>query len=480
MKAAEVGFKGHAPKLEVGEGNPELTKYCSLWAMEEYRRHSPGEHFIHYFMRAAKPREGASVLDLGCGTGRGGRRLFDLGFNVTLLDFTRNCLDPDVREIVAAESATPPAKFRFLTADLEHPIPVEGEYGYCCDVMEHIPPDKVNRVLENILKSVNHAFFAICTAPDAFGEAIGETLHLSVHPYGWWLDRFNRMGCVIHWSDKIGSYAFFYVTAWEDAQEFVRTGKVNNTEEAINENIRHNCQQGYKEIMPHLVNEEEVMILGGGPSLTQHEYTIRKMRADGVKLVTLNGTYNWCIERGIVPSATVVVDSREFNARFTKPVVKDVAYFLASQAHPSIFEGIPKEQIYLWHSMSDRSDDIVREYIAAPFFIPGGSTVLLRTIPLLRMLGFHRFHLFGCDSCLTGDDHHAYAQSENDGSKIVRILVEESGRWFSCHPWMASQAREFVTMIQRLGDTFDLIVHGDGLLSHIIETGATMIAPKEE
>jgi hypothetical protein len=47
------------------------------------------------------------------------------------------------------------------------------------------------------------------------------------------------------------------------------------------------------------------------------------------------------------------------------------------------------------------------------------------------------------------------------------------GRVFSCAPWMISQATEFIEIIRRMGDAFELQIHGDGLLAHILEVGAS-------
>ena len=44
---------------------------------------------------------------------------------------------------------------------------------------------------------------------------------------------------------------------------------------------------------------------------------------------------------------------------------------------------------------------------------------------------------------------------------------------------MAYQAFEFVDMVKGLGDEFMLDVKGDGLIAHILKTGAEMPPPKE-
>jgi hypothetical protein len=95
------------------------------------------------------------------------------------------------------------------------------------------------------------------------------------------------------------------------------------------------------------------------------------------------------------------------------------------------------------------------------------------------MLGFRRFHLFGADSCLTDDGkHHAYSQPENDGMMIFPAYV--GGRKFLCHPWMFSQAQEMMDLIKFYGHAFELEIHGDGLLKHILTTGAEMADFEDE
>jgi hypothetical protein len=218
-----------------------------------------------------------------------------------------------------------------------------------------------------------------------------------------------------------------------------------------------------------LPNDEQVMILGGGPSLAMFEDEIKTKRAAGHKLVTLNGAYNWALEHGLTPSATIVVDARPFNKRFVTPVIEDCRYLIASQVHPSVLEGLPEDRTFLWHS----GGDLIKEDLDARYdlwwTIPGGTTVLLRAIPMLRMLGFRTFHLYGCDSCLMDGEHHAYAQPENDSTAIA---VTAAGRTFWCHPWMFAQAESFMDLIRAMGEDIELQVAGDGLLAWLLKAAA--------
>lgn len=473
---AQVGMAGYQPGVAIRPTEREL--YRQMWNTPGYRNYSPGERCAQEFLDVAKPRRGATVLDLGCGTGRGGLLLALIGgLDVTYVDFADNCLDDDIRPMLETQAHT----MRFVEADLTKVLPVHAAYGFCTDVLEHIPPAQLDLVIEHCLRACQHVYFQISTADDAFGAVVGHKLHLSVHPQSWWAEKFAEHGAMIHYSTKKKHSCTFYMTGWKDAQELVDSGKLNVEEEATLANLRANLLGGWNHVSPHMTNGIEVAILGGGPSLNRFEDDIREKQKAGVKIVTLNGTYNWCVERGIFPVTQIMVDAREFNARFVRPVREDCMYLLSSQCHPSVLEGLPKDRTFLWHPTTKEAHEILKEHYGdTPWYpIPGGSTVLLRAIPLLRMLGFRQFHLYGCDSCLEDGAHHAYNQPENDGNWATPLVVQPSGRVFYCHAWMSSQAQEFISLIRQLGNEIELQVYGDGLLAYILEHGAQLSEERE-
>ena len=471
---AQAGIKGTAPIVKVTNVRPqEKDLYKMMWEHPEYRKVAPGEYVVQDFFAQAQPKKGSSVIDFGCGTGRGALSLAILGgLDVTMVDFADNCLDADIVPILKAQKHM----FRFVEADLSEPLPVTAAYGYCTDVMEHIRPELVDKVIDNCLKAAQHVFFQISTVDDSMGVLVGHKLHLSVHPFSWWLKKFRDRKCVIHWTKENVNNSMFYVTSWMDGKEVVELGIPNTEEEEIVANAKHNIKQGYLQVQPHPANTEEVMIVGGSPSVKGQLEKIKELRAKGVKLITINGAYKWCIDNGLTPSAMVMLDAREFNSRFTKPVVDDCKYFLASQCNPKAFEGLPKDRTYLWHTQAEFLNDELAKQFEAWYPVPGGSTVLLRAIPLFRMLGFKRFHLFGCDSCLEENEHHAYEQKENDKQLVIPVNV--GGKIFNCNPWMVSQAQEFIDIIRMMGDEIELEIYG-GLLHHILETGASYADIKE-
>lgn len=470
-----IGMKGEVPALliqPVQKTDNEAEKYRRMWEFDSYRKYAPGEHVVNDFLKQARPKQGDTVIDFGAGTGRGALMISLLsGVDVTMVDFASNCLDKDVRDMLPAQSHA----FRFVEADLRKPIPVSAKYGFCTDVMEHIPPEDVDAVLDNILKSAQHVFFQISLVDDACGEMIGEKLHLTVKPYTWWIDKFHKHDAAIHWSEQRGGNALFYVSSWVDAGELVSRGVINTGTDEVVENIRSAIARNIQQIKPHMLQNTPVMILAGGPTLNQFEDEIRQKRDEGMKLITTNGTYNWCLERGIVPSAQIIVDAREFNKRFVETIHPTCKYFLASQCHPAVFDAVPPEQTYIWHAamyegIADELDALYGPKDEAWFPVPGGSTVMLRALPLLRMLGFHRFEIYGFDSCLMDGEHHAYRQDENEYERRVKVSI--GGRVFECHAWMASQLQEFVDLMRKLADEVQLVVHGNGAIAHIIETAA--------
>jgi len=215
------------------------------------------------------------------------------------------------------------------------------------------PPEDIEIVLRNILLHSRHCFFQISCVPDVMGGLIGEQLHLTVQPYAWWLEQFRSLGCNIHYSYDGGEFCIFYCTAFVSAKDIKEHCTVNTTDAVLIEQVKANIQKGLTEIVPQPEQPGELIILAGGPSLNKFEAEIRLNKIMGVPIVTVNGAYNWALERGIKPDAQIVLDAREFNKRFVEPHVESCKYLLASQCHPELVDtamAAGSNNVFLWHS----------------------------------------------------------------------------------------------------------------------------------
>lgn len=480
MKTAKLGLGGRRPSARIQPIDPdqprvekvltEKEKYTKMWRVDEYRKVAPGELAAQTFLSLAKPKDGEEVIDFGCGTGRS---IFPFlmfsKLNITLTDFAPNCLDDVVRKAIDTHNE----RITFIEHDLTRDPVKYARYGYCTDVMEHIPEDDVDLVLMNIMESARSVFFRISTTPDVMGpKYLKQHLHLTVHDYAWWCAKFAGLGATILHSEDLGGAVDFYVTAW--SKKLPDKFLVNTPREKILENIEVNAKWGCKHVRPHMPQDIEVMLLCGGPSLNDFEEEIWENYHNGMKVVTVNGAYQWCQERGITNVNQCMLDARPFNRRFVEPVREDCYYFIASQCDPSVYEILPKHRTFYWHcTTNDEAIAIIDKHYPEYVLCGGGSTVALRALVLLRILGFKNQLIYGMDSCLRNDEHHAYLQAENDSTApVVPVMVGD--KTFFCHRWMAYQAFEFIDMMRGMSEEFSLTVKGDGLIAHILETGAEL------
>ena len=184
------------------EAIAEREKYQRVWAIPAYRNFSPGEHVLPLFRQMVRGKPG-SLVDIGAGTGRATQKLARLGWDVWAVDLVADANEcPELRYLE-----------RDITEDVvwlreAHAKPKVWDQGYCCDVMEHLPQEKVDDALENIFCNCRRVFFSIHFGPDNFGKAIGHPLHLTVMPFEWWRAKLAAYGKVRQCRDLLGMGVF--------------------------------------------------------------------------------------------------------------------------------------------------------------------------------------------------------------------------------------------------------------------------------
>lgn len=266
---------------------------------------------------------------------------------------------------------------------------------------------------------------------------------------------------------------------------------LNTDRDQLLDNIAANLKvDGLSRVWPCQPQPDDVKlaIVAGGPSLEDTLPELQALVADGVNVVSLANSTGWLLDHGINPSAQIVLDAKPRNASFVHDV-PGCTYFVASQCDPSVlervmaFEGVDghtgptrkegSQRVFLFHAVNNQDefnlinsvDGIDGQW--AP--VHAGSTITMRGIRLFQILGFSRFHLFGFDSCCMGEKHHAYEQPSAD--HFLRTTLECNGRPFVVTGWMLHQAMEFMKFAREFGESLDIIVHGDGLIAHMIRSG---------
>jgi len=253
--------------------------------------------------------------------------------------------------------------------------------------------------------------------------------------------------------------------------------KLNVETQVILDNISANILKQVPQHMPYGESPQHYALVGGGWSLEDTFEELRDLYFGGVKLIALNGAGSWLMERNLKPSMQIVMDARPQNLTFVEKPIPGCRYFLASQTHPSLFDACEGRDVRIFHVISSLAEEerkILDEFYDKRWIqIPGAGTIGVVGIMLCRTLGFKFQHLFGFDSCYAPDGrHHAYAQKMNEGEGSAYFWC--AGRRFKCAAWQASQADNFLKVIKHHGDVLQLEIHGDGLLAHILKTGAEL------
>jgi SAM-dependent methyltransferase len=142
------------------------------------------------------------VLDLGCGLSR----VFTTYKNYTGVDFSDHVINARKKTYF---------KYKWVHAGLTKIYDIikdeEFDIVFSFDVLEHIPTDKIDIVFNEISRlNVKQFLFSICTRDSVIRGPEGGTLHPTVKPIDWWLDKLKRNFEVIA-SSELNKHRTFYV-----------------------------------------------------------------------------------------------------------------------------------------------------------------------------------------------------------------------------------------------------------------------------
>lgn len=145
----------------------EVTKYAHCYEDPNYKM---GKRRMQWMKRDIDSLdEGVLLLDIGSGRGETVEYAQSQGIEAHGLDIVEE-LNPTYTSF--------------------NQIPIRYDVVTCYDVLEHIPPQELMRFLDNVFDRGAKRYFLTVSANKA--EKDGMTLHLSIHPPGWWEDQFDK------------------------------------------------------------------------------------------------------------------------------------------------------------------------------------------------------------------------------------------------------------------------------------------------
>lgn len=157
-----------------------------------------------------------------------------------------------------------------------------------------------------------------------------------------------------------------------------------------------------KRIQPAPEHDKVAVLACYGPSLGGMIDSIRAAKDAGGVVVSVSGSHDFLLERGIVPTYHIECDPRLHKADNIAKPHPDVQYLIASVCHPGYFDKLEAgaADIRLWHiSSAEQTMKLVDELgEKGEHTISGGGSVGLRSIPLLYSYGFRNFAIYGMDS----------------------------------------------------------------------------------
>ena len=249
----------------------------------------------------------------------------------------------------------------------------------------------------------------------------------------------------------------------------LRPIKVTNTcvadDETLTRHVHLALARGLPVVGQHFQHDMIAVLVGSGPSLSTQLAAIQRQRERGWPIVAIKDAHDWLIEHDLVPDYAVALDPTERQWQCFRRKHPSVKYFIASQCHPTMFDHLADQQVWLWHLTFNEG----KAYPVGTITIGGCTTTGLRAISLLYTMGFRRFELYGYDSCLLNGqlrvDTAWKREDEANGQLLHHVKVGDC--WFHCNAGMLAQADEFQRLFEMMPDIF-IQSYGPGLLAAIL------------
>lgn len=213
-------------------------------------------------------------------------------------------------------------------------------------------------------------------------------------------------------------------------------------------------------------------IIAGGPSISKEIDTIRALRQQGTKIISILRMYPWCVDHGIIPDYVVSLDCTDDQAVGFSKKVPGVTHLMAAVTNPSFFDIIAGEKVYIFDSRDDRKIQKLRRDAGYEWctVINGGGSVAICSISLALNLGFRDLHVFGLD-CMVSDVKVTHAEGIAGQSVQLRPLpiIIDGEEILTSGPFLefANQALDLVSVAHAEKVLDSVRFYGDSLINKL-------------
>lgn len=241
------------------------------------------------------------------------------------------------------------------------------------------------------------------------------------------------------------------------------------------EKIKQNCLDASKynlepiSLLPSWREGRSIALVGGGPSLSNYLGELYKYQT----VIACGSVHDYLVNNGVIVDYCVVCDPDPITAEYLKLHHESITYLLASQCDKSVFNLLRERTCYLWHSSG--GEEFNKIFTDKENIIPGGCTVGTRAILTAIGMGYKNIDLYGFDSCITDNRHHAYNfidETRESLGNISEISLDGPDKpKFQVAGYMMAQIFDFQKILDTYAGKLNINVYGGGPLAEILKIG---------
>lgn len=234
-----------------------------------------------------------------------------------------------------------------------------------------------------------------------------------------------------------------------------------------------------KQRIPHLpqldTHNGVAAIVGAAPTIEDYKEKIKKIKDNELNIVmSLNGTHDWLINRGIVPNIHVMfeIDAKCVADLCGGPAHKDVYYYVCSHCCENLHKELENHHRVLWHCFDEPPEyqALIKNLFPNEFMIGGGHVTFFRCMNVAIILGYRNFELFGCDGSYEGGRSHYEGYHSYAGETDMEVLAGGDGlplKRFKTNPSLSFMVHEFLRFCEANQSGLKIKVHGNGLMRYL-------------